>query len=60
MKIDKKYIYIDDDTGKELFDFCEICQRPIVQEDVGDGVYGCEYCKNPNQITIHKVKDVKE
>lgn len=55
MKIDKKYIYQDDER-KKWFDFCESCNRPILQEDLGDGEMGCEFCKSANHITIHRVR----
>lgn len=50
-----KYLYEDDETGEALFDFCTDCNKPIVQEDLGDGIYGCEFCKSSNSIEIRKV-----
>lgn len=56
MDIDDKYIY-EDDEGNKVYEFCESCHKPVLQEDVGDGVYGCEHCKNPNQITINVLEN---
>jgi len=54
MNIDEKYIY-EDDEGKQTYDFCESCNRPVLQEDLGDGIYGCEFCKSANQISINQI-----
>jgi hypothetical protein len=59
MKIDKQYIY-EDDEGFETYDFCQSCKRPVSQIDLGDGIYGCEFCKSANQITIHKLNGDEE
>jgi DNA-directed RNA polymerase subunit RPC12/RpoP len=50
-----KFIYEDDETGNALYDYCTNCKKPVLQEDLGDGVYGCEYCKSPNHIEIREV-----
>ena len=52
-----KYLYEDDETGEAFFDFCSSCNKVVKQEDLGDGSYGCEYCKSGNHIEIRKVKD---
>lgn len=54
MKIPKEYIY-EDDEGKKLYDYCESCKNFVHQEDLGDEIFGCEHCKNPNQIYIYEV-----
>lgn len=56
IKIPKEYVY-EDDYGKKTFDFCESCEKPIRQIDLGNSIYGCEYCKSANQITIHHTED---
>ena len=55
MDIEKKYVY-EDDEGVKQYDFCESCNKPVLQEDLGDGIYGCEYCKSANQITINEIE----
>ena len=51
-----KYIYEDDETGNALYDFCTECNKVVLQEDLGDGSYGCEYCKSGNSIEIREVE----
>lgn len=52
MKVDKKYLYTDDETGNLVYDFCWSCDNPCLQEDDGEGVFRCEHCKNYNRIEI--------
>jgi hypothetical protein len=59
LEIEEKYIY-EDDEGNKTYDFCESCERPVEQEDLGDGVYGCEFCKNANQISINTIRQVQK
>jgi len=54
-KIKYKYIYEDDDTGNAIYDFCTSCNRPVKQKDVGNGCYGCEFCKSTNHIEIRDI-----
>jgi len=56
IEIDDKYIY-ENDEGIKTYDFCESCDRPVLQEDVEEGIYGCEFCKSPNQITINELDE---
>jgi hypothetical protein len=54
LDIKEKYIY-EDDEGNKTYDFCESCNRPVEQEDLGDGIFGCEFCKSANQISINQI-----
>lgn len=54
--IEYKYLYEDDETGNALYDFCTACNKPVKQKDLGNGSYGCEYCKSANSIEIREVK----
>lgn len=56
----KKNHYINDNNGKEYYDYCENCQRKVEQVDLGDGSYGCEFCRSDGNITIHEVKKAKQ
>ena len=56
-KIKYKYIYEDDETGNALYDYCTGCERPVKQEDLGEGSYGCEFCKSSNSIEIREVEE---
>jgi hypothetical protein len=42
--------------NKEYYDFCNNCKKKINQIELILGVYGCEYCKKTNNITIHTAK----
>ena len=52
-----KYLYPCDETGNALYDFCTRCNKPVIQEDLGDGSFGCEFCKSPNGIEIKEVQE---
>jgi len=54
-KLKFKYVYEDGETGNATYDFCTSCQKPVLQEDIGEGSYGCEYCKSANHIEIREV-----
>jgi hypothetical protein len=53
-KIDEKYIY--ECNGQYQYDWCCSCQKPVHQIDIGGGVFGCEHCKNVNQIEVINVE----
>ena len=53
---EEKYIY-EDDEGNKQFDYCESCELPVGQEELQEGVFGCEHCKSANQITIFEVTE---
>ena len=38
-------------------DWCNNCDRCIKQEEIKEGVFGCEYCKTNNNISILDVTD---
>jgi len=41
--------------GEYTYDYCEYCKKPILQEEVEEGAFGCEYCKSQNHITINNI-----
>ena len=53
--VEEKYIYEHDETGVRHYDYCTSCERPVLQEEVRPGAFGCEFCKSENHITIHEV-----
>lgn len=55
--MNKEYIY--ELNGQLQYDYCGGCERPVKQIDLGDGVFGCEYCKSPNSIEVIDVEDEK-
>ena len=54
-KLFKLYTYQDDEQGL-VYDYCENCERPIVQEEL-QGEWYCEYCKSSSQINIIEVEE---
>lgn len=48
MKIAKKYIY-KLENGKEVYDWCCNCARPIQQIEI-NGEFCCEFCNSSNNI----------
>ena len=56
LPIQQKYVYTNED-GEKVYDYCESCNRPVKQEDLGDGSFGCEFCKSGNQISIMKYEE---
>ena len=56
--VDKQFIYRM--NGQDQYDYCNHCERPVMQEDLGGGVCGCEYCKSPCHIEVINVEDEKE
>ena len=55
-KLKFKFIYEHDESGNALYDYCSGCERPVMQIDLGEGSFGCEYCKYSNSIEIREVK----
>jgi len=55
-EIIKKYLYLDEETGKMLYDYCYNCCNVVQQEDDGEGVFRCEVCKTYNNINILEVE----
>lgn len=51
---ENKYIY-EDGEGILCYDYCQSCKKMIKQEDLGKGIFGCEFCKSDKHITIHEV-----
>lgn len=56
----KQYTYIrfSDEQSKEVicFDFCESCEKVVIQTEIKKGEFGCEYCSSQN-ITLHEVEE---
>ena len=49
----KKYHYLNEDN-KEVFDFCDRCDRKINQKEI-DGKFVCPYCGCNDNIVIEEV-----
>ena len=49
-KIKYKYIYEDEETGNGVVDYCGNCNKYVEQVDLGDGTFGCEFCKTDSNI----------
>ena len=48
-------VYQHDEFGL-VYDYCNDCSQPVIQIDLGQGSFGCEYCGSENISNCIKVE----
>lgn len=51
----KQFIYTDDERGLQI-DYCGSCNKYVLQIELVEGCFGCEYCGSQN-INLIEVEE---